>query len=66
VSLLIDTNIISELRKNVRCDKNVATWYTPIDDGDLSLSVLVTGEIRRGIERARRRDPAKAGALEGA
>ncbi len=64
MNYLIDTNIISEIRKGPRCDANVAAWYAAIDDGDLYLSVLVVGEIRKGIERVRRRDPAKAGALE--
>jgi toxin FitB len=64
VSFLIDTNIISEIRKKARCDRHVAAWYASIDDGELYLSVLVTGEIRRGIELARPRDPAKANALE--
>jgi len=64
VNFLIDTNIISEIRKDARCDRNVASWYASIDDGDMYLSVLVTGEIRRGIELARRRDPAKADLLE--
>jgi toxin FitB len=64
VSFLIDTNIISEVRKHARCDRNVAAWYASIADGDLYLSVLVLGEIRKGIELARRRDPAKAIALE--
>ena len=64
MSFLIDTNVISEIRKKARCDRNVAAWYASIDDGDLYLSVLVTGEVRKGIELARRRDPAKAAALE--
>jgi len=64
VSFLIDTNVISEIRKHARCDRNVAAWYASIDDGDLYLSVLVMGEIRKGIELARRRDRAKAAALE--
>ena len=63
MNFLIDTNIISEVRKRAACDHNVAAWYASIDDGDLYLSVLVTGEIRKGIELARRRDPAKAAAL---
>ncbi len=63
MNFLIDTNIISEVRKSAACDRNVAAWYASIDDGDLYLSVLVTGEIRKGIELARRRDPAKAAAL---
>jgi len=64
VSFLIDTNIISEIRKKARCERNVAAWYASIGDGDLYLSVLVTGEIRKGVELARRHDPAKAAALE--
>jgi predicted nucleic acid-binding protein len=64
MNFLIDTNIISEVRKQSRCDRNVAAWYASIDDGELYLSVLVLGEIRKGIEIARRRDPAKATALE--
>jgi predicted nucleic acid-binding protein len=64
MSYLIDTNIISEVRKGNRCDPNVAHWYATIDDADLYLSVLVLGEIRKGIELARFRDPDKATALE--
>ncbi len=65
MSFLIDTNIISELRKKARCDPNVTAWYESVDEGDLYLSVLVVGEIRRGVELARRRAPPKAAALEG-
>lgn len=64
MSYLIDTNIISEVRKGPRCDAAVASWYASIDDADLYLSVLVLGEIRKGIELSRRHDPAKAEALE--
>jgi hypothetical protein len=64
VNYLIDTNIISEVRKGDRSDPNVAAWYGSIDDRDIYLSVLVLGEIRKGIERARSRDPGRARALE--
>lgn len=64
MSYLIDTNIISEVRKGERCDANVAAWYAAIDDGDLYLSVLVLGEIRRGVERARPADSSRARALD--
>ena len=64
MTYLIDTNVISELRKRDRCDANVASWYASIDDSEIYLSVLVLGEIRKGIERARPNDPAKARALE--
>lgn len=61
---LVDTNVISELRKGKRCDARVAAWYAGIADTDLFLSVLVTGEIRKGIELARLRDGRRAAALE--
>ena len=64
MSYLIDTNIISEVRKGHRCDAKVSAWYASIADGDLFLSTLVLGEIRRGVELARLRDAAKAAALE--
>lgn len=64
MSFLIDTNIISEVRKGAGCDRNVAAWYASIRDDDLFLCVLVTGEIRKGVELARRHDPPKAAALE--
>jgi predicted nucleic acid-binding protein len=64
VSYLIDTNIISEVRKGARCDAHVAAWYASIADEDLYLSTLVLGEIRKGVELARLRDAGKAAALE--
>jgi toxin FitB len=64
VNYLIDTNIISEVRKGRRCDPNVAIWYEKIEDASLYLSVLVIGEIRKGIERVRRKDNAQADAIE--
>ena len=64
MSYLIDTNVISELRKGNRCDPAVASWWEKVDEDELWTSALVLGEIRRGIELARRRDPQKAKALE--
>jgi predicted nucleic acid-binding protein len=64
VNYLIDTNVISEVRKGGKCDPNVAAWWQSVDDADIYLSVLVLGEIRKGVERARSNDPAQARALE--
>lgn len=64
MSFLLDTNIISEVRKGPRCDPEVAAWYASVHDSELYLSVLVLGEIRKGVELARPRDPIKARALE--
>lgn len=64
MSYLIDTNIISEIRKGKRTNANVARWYATVSGEDLYLSVLVLGEIRQGVERCRERDPTKAASLE--
>lgn len=62
---LIDTNVISEVRKGARCHPAVAAWWSAVEDRELFLSALTLGEIRRGIEGVRPRDPAQAAALEG-
>jgi toxin FitB len=64
LNYLIDTNIISEVRKGPRCDPRVAAWYASLNDEDIYLSVLVLGEIRKGIERARPNNPPNACTLE--
>jgi len=61
---LVDTNIISELRKGPRCAPSVRAWFDGTSSDELFLSVLVTGEIRRGIELIRRRDPESAQHLD--
>jgi predicted nucleic acid-binding protein len=65
VSYLLDTNVLSELRKGPRCHARVSTWLSSVADEDLYVSVLVVGEIRRGIEVIRGRDACQAGRLEG-
>jgi hypothetical protein len=57
VSFLVDTNVISELRKGARADGNVRAWFGSVEDEELYLSVLVVGELRQGVERLRGRDP---------
>lgn len=59
----MDTNVISEARK-AEGNPDVRTWLASIKGVDLYLSVLVVGEIRQGIERLRRRDPAQARVYE--
>ena len=61
---LLDTNVLSELRKGARADVNVQRWFANVDENLIFLSVLVTGEIRRGIEAIRKRDPRAAAVLE--
>ena len=64
MSYLIDTNIISEIRKGRRCDVNVARWYEAIEDASLYLSVMVIGEIRKGIEKLRPKNATQASMIE--
>jgi predicted nucleic acid-binding protein len=61
---LLDTNVLSELRKGQRCDASVWQWFEETDGEDLFISVLVLGEIRQGIERIRLNDLLQARALE--
>jgi predicted nucleic acid-binding protein len=61
---LLDTNVLSELRKGGRADPAVQAWFRDAPDADLFTSVLVLGEIRRGITRLARRDPVGAQSLE--
>jgi predicted nucleic acid-binding protein len=53
---LIDTNVVSELRKGARTDAGVRAWFDEHRADQLWLSVLVVGELRRGVELLRRRD----------
>ena len=60
---LIDTVALSELRKRSP-DRNVAGWFERVDAADLFLSVVTIGEVVRGIEGVRRRDPGFAERLD--
>jgi predicted nucleic acid-binding protein len=60
---VLDTNIVSELRKN-RPHGGVLAWLRSVDDRHLNLSAVSFGEIQAGIERTRESDPAKAAEIE--
>jgi toxin FitB len=64
---LVDTNVISEVRKRDRSDKGVLAFFRQAaqDDVDLYLSVVTIGELRRGVEIIRHRgDKPQATRLE--
>jgi predicted nucleic acid-binding protein len=61
---LVDTNVVSELRKRERTNAGVRRWFDSSETDELFLSVLVVGELRRGVELIRRRDEASARALD--
>lgn len=59
MSFLLDTNVVSELRKirHGKADRRVAQWADGVDAGDLFLSVVTVQEIEIGVLLAERRDP---------
>ena len=60
---LLDTNIISELRKP-KPHGGVLAWFETVGDADIYLSAVTLGEIQAGIEITRERDHQKAEAIE--
>lgn len=56
---LLDTNIVSELRR-VRPHGAVVQWINAIKDTDLKLSAMTIGQIQTGIEATRAQDAPKA------
>jgi hypothetical protein len=65
LTFLLDTNVISELRKvrAGKADPNVARWVRIVPAGNLFLSVIVIQELEIGTRLAERRDPAKGAIL---
>jgi toxin FitB len=61
---LLDTNVLSELRKRPKCDARVKQWAISTKGGRHCLSVVSLGEIRKGIERLRRSAPDQCPAFE--
>ena len=60
---LLDTNVVSELRKS-KPHGAVLQWIQDIPDAALHISAVTIGEIQAGIELTRDQDPAKATELE--
>lgn len=60
---LLDTNVVSELRKP-RPHGAVVAWLQAVEDKHLYLSAVTLGEIQAGIELTRDQDPAKAAEIE--
>ena len=60
---LLDTNVVSELRKP-KPHGGVVAWLQSIADADLHLSAVTLGEIQAGIELTREQDASKAATIE--
>ena len=59
MTYLLDTNVVSELRRT-KPHGAVLAWFRTIEDKDLHISAVTVGEIQTGIEMTRVRDPHKA------
>ncbi|HEY1802979.1 MAG TPA: type II toxin-antitoxin system VapC family toxin [Terracidiphilus sp.] len=60
---LLDTNIVSELRKN-KPNGAVSAWFDSVPAAEIRVSAVVMGELQAGVERTRRQDPQKAVDIE--
>ena len=63
MAFLLDTNVVSELRKP-RPHGAVLAWLHGVNDAALHLASVTLGEIQAGIELTREQDPAKAAEIE--
>ena len=63
MAYLLDTNVISELRRP-RPHPAVREWLEKTADSDLYLSAVTIGELQAGVEMTRDQDAAKAEAIE--
>ena len=64
MKFLLDTNVISDIRKLDRAHPNVVHWVSRTPVEDIGTSVLVLADIRHGIELKRRSDPEQAKSLD--
>ena len=63
MAFLLDTNVVSELRR-AHPHGGVVAWIKSVDDAELYLASVTIGEIQAGIELTRDQDSAKADAIE--
>lgn len=61
---LLDTNVVSELRRGVRMDAHVAEWIDRRGKRELFISTVTLAELRRGIALLKRKDRQQAATLE--
>jgi predicted nucleic acid-binding protein len=64
VKVLVDTNVLSELKRGRQAAAGVVAWFEAMATDEVFTSVVVLGEIRRGIELIARRDKVQADTLE--
>lgn len=60
---ILDTNVVSELRKGKKADRNLRVWAQTLPAASLYLSVVSILELEMGILLVERRDPKQGGIL---
>lgn len=60
---LLDTNVVSELRR-ARPHGAVLAWLQGVADSDLHIAAVTIGELQAGVEITREQDPRKAAEIE--
>jgi hypothetical protein len=60
---LLDTNVVSELRKR-KPHGGVTAWLQDLREDQIHICAVTIGELQRGIERVRKQDKAKAVEIE--
>lgn len=63
MSFIVDTNVVSELRKRERANAGVRRWMQAHPISDLYLSVVTLSELETGFLGMKRKDPTQAAAL---
>lgn len=63
IRYLLDTNVVSEIRKT-KPHGAVVAWMQGLREDQIFISAVSIGEIQRGIERTRKQDAAKARDIE--
>ncbi|MBI2895991.1 MAG: type II toxin-antitoxin system VapC family toxin [Deltaproteobacteria bacterium] len=60
---LLDTNVVSELRRP-KPHGGVVAWLSDLPDDQIRVSAVTLGELQAGVEITREQDPEKAAAIE--
>jgi len=60
---LLDTNVVSELRK-IKPHGGVVAWLASLRAEQIFISAVTMGELQAGVESTRRQDAAKAQQIE--
>ena len=57
MSYLLDTNVVSDLRRPARTNPGVATWIASVAAADVTISVITLFELERGTQQAEQKAP---------